>query len=182
MKKLVLGLLLMAACARAMADGGRLQMHGQAGAFVVSLFTMPDPLRPGRADFSVAIEKQGTEGLDENAHVTIILTPADGQGAPIALRASRSDATNRFLQAAIFSIPHSGMWNVATVIEEGQQIGRASCQINVFPGSLVSEELFWEIAAVPIAVLFFCCHQRRKTLFRRRLKAHGPGDERAIAL
>lgn len=182
MKKLALGLLLTAACAQAMADGGRLQMHTRAGAFIVTLFTMPDPLRPGRADFSVAIEKQGVEGLDEKAHVTIILAPADGKGAPIALRARHSDATSRFLQAAIFSIPHSGMWIVTTVIEEGEEIGGASCQINILPGSLISEELVWQIVAVPITALFFCCHQRRKALFGKRLKAYAQRDKRAIPL
>lgn len=164
MKKLAVGLLLVAACARAMADGGRLQMHTRAGAFIVSLFTMPDPLRPGQADFSVAIEKPGVEGLDENAHVSIVLTPADGKGAPIALTATHSDATSRFLQAANFSLPHSGIWNVETIVEEGQEIGRSSCEINVLPKSLISEELLWEIAAVPVAVLFFWFHQWRKAI------------------
>jgi hypothetical protein len=146
----------------AFADGGRLRIHAQAGPFTVSLFTTPDPLRVGQADFSAAIERRDVDGLEEDAQVTFVLTPEDGHGTPIALRATRAAATSRFLDAANFSLPHSGIWRVTVLVQKGADFGQCSTEVDVLPATLISNDLMWEIAIVPLAVLLFILHQWRK--------------------
>ena len=167
MRRSLASLLLLLSCAAALADGGALRLHAQAGVFIISLFTTPDPLRVGQADFSVAVEKQNVDGLDEDAHVSFVLTPVSGQSKPLILSASRSAATSRFLQAANFSLPHSGLWHVKVVVQDGNDVGEASTEVDVLPSSLVLNNFAWQIAVVPLAALLFGIHQRRKRAFRR---------------
>ena len=168
---LILVLLLFLA-GRAFADGGRLRFRQNAGPFTVTLFTTPDPLTKGRADFSVAVERAGSTGLVENAHVTFILTPEQGpnqkQAHPIPLHAPRRQATSRFLQAANFKLPSAGLWSIDVIVQEGHQVGRCSGQFLVRKQDLATDERAWQIAFVPIMVLLFLLHQWRKREVARR--------------
>lgn len=177
MKAFAAALLLLCAATSALADGGRVRLHEQAGPFIVTLFTTPDPLRPGEADFSVAVERSGQEGLDQDADVTFTLTPAEGQGRPIVLHASHAQATSRFLQAANFTLPHSGVWNIAIHLREGTDQGSCHGQIDVLAPNLITDEVAWEIAAVPIVVLLFLLHQWRKRSILRRRQLTGAAQQ-----
>jgi hypothetical protein len=169
----------------ACADGGRLRLHEVAGPFLVTLFTAPDPLTEGRADFSVAIERGGRqsvpqaadEGLVQNAKVTLVLT-AEGKdkGAAsgserIVLPASHAAATSAFLQAANFTLPHAGVWRVTVMVQQGSDVGECSGEIEVLPYRIATDETVWEIALVPIAIVLFAVHQARKARLGRTLDA-----------
>ena len=154
----------------AYADGGRLRLHEPAGSFMVTLFTSPDPLAQGQADFSVAVEQRDSAGLVENADVTLILTPIDGNGARLVLHASHSGATSRFLQAANFTLPHSGVWDLTIVVQQGIAVGRCSGQIDVLPHRLFADQIAWEIAAVPFIVVLFGIHQLRKRPYQLSIR------------
>jgi len=164
----VLGLLLLGVRS-ACADGGRLRLHEPAGPFVVTLFTSPDPLTEGQADFSVAVERRETQGLVQDATVTLILTPVDGKEDHLVLRASHDAATSRFLQAANFSLPRSGVWRIAVIVQQGADVGRCSGQIEVLPRKLITDQIAWEIAGVPIILSLFAIHRRRKMKYRKGL-------------
>jgi len=160
-------LLLLLSCANiASADGGRLRLHERAGPFVVTLFSTPDPLVAGQADFSAAIERPGTGGLIENASVTYVLTPADG-GHPLVLHASHAAATSRFLQAANFMLPHAGIWQVTVVVQQGDEVGKCYGSVRVFPVNLAKERVTWDVAVVPFAAFLFVLHQWRKRNYRK---------------
>jgi hypothetical protein len=163
-----LPLLLLLACAHvALADGGRLRLHQRAGPFTVSLFTTPDPLRVGQADFSVAIEGARDQGLVEDAQVSFLLTLRDADAPPIVLHASHAAATSRFLQAANFRLPHAGVWRITVVVQRGNESGRCSGEFPVMPASLIRNQATWDIAAVPLFALLFFVQQWRKRSYKR---------------
>jgi hypothetical protein len=149
------------------ADGGRLRLRENAGPFIVTLFTTPDPLRQGRADFSVAVERAGSGGLVENARVTVILTPMGSAEKPIVLHLSRAAATSKFLQAANFNLPHPGNWQITIEVQKGAETGSCSGEIPVLPPALLNSQLTWDIAAVPFVALLFLLHQWRKSRYLR---------------
>ena len=167
-RRYLLLILLLILTGRAFADGGRLQFRKPAGPFTVTLFTTPDPLTKGRADFSVAVERADTTGLLESAQVTYILTNQNKPAQRIVLHASRSQATSRFLQAANFTLPAAGLWSIRVIVRDGDQVGQCSGQFRVRKQDLATSERAWQIAFVPIMVLLFFLHQWRKREVARR--------------
>ncbi|MGH9605854.1 MAG: hypothetical protein ACRD3N_09160 [Terracidiphilus sp.] len=153
----------------AFADGGRLRFREHAGPFIVTLFTTPDPLTRGRADFSVAVERAGTPGLIEDAHVDFILTPADGHGRQLVLHASHAAATSKWLQAANFSLPAHGLWHVKVVVQRGQEVGECSGEVRI--RATGTRDLAWDILPVPLAALFFVLHETRKRKYNRNRRS-----------
>lgn len=167
-RRYLLLILLLVLTGRAFADGGRLRFRKPAGPFTVTLFTTPDPLTKGRADFSVAVERVDSIGLVENAHVTFILTPQADPNHRLVLHASRSQATSRFLQAANFKLPSPGFWRIDVIVRDGNQVGQCSGHFRVRKQDLATSERAWQIAFVPIMVLLFFLHQWRKREVARR--------------
>ncbi|MDE3199570.1 MAG: hypothetical protein KGN79_01515 [Acidobacteriota bacterium] len=163
--------------ASAFADGGRLRFRQQAGDFIVTLFTTPDPLTVGQADFSVAVEQANGGGVVQDADVSIMLTPASGGDAMLMLHATHGAATSRFLQAANFSMPNSGIWNVKVVVQRGTQTGECVTQVKVLPFSPLTDRIFWQIAVIPLFVLLFAFHRWRKRVFfgKRLRERHAVG-------
>ena len=153
----------------AFADGGRLRFRRPAGPFIVTLFTTPDPLTTGRADFSVAVERAGMRGLVEDVHVDIILTPATGHGRQIVLHASHASATSKWLQAANFSLPAQGLWQVTVVVRHGREVGRCSGEVHVVRGG--ARHLTLDILPVPLVALLLVLHERRKRNFNRKRRS-----------
>jgi len=168
MKRYLLLLLLLLVACRAWADGGRLQFRKLAGPFMVTLFTTPDPLTPGRADFSVVIERPGVQGIVSDARVTFVLTPANGHAKPMTLEATHGQATTRFLEAANFSLPEQGLWRIAIHVSEGTESGVCQGEFRVDPPNLITNEVAWQIAVVPLMVLLFLLHQWRKRAVAER--------------
>ena len=162
---LLVGLLCLGCARMALADGGRLRFREAAGPFVVTLFTTPDPLTKGRADFSVAVERAGEAGLVEDAQVDLTLTPVDGRGGPVVLHASHAAATSRWLQAANFSLPAAGVWNVTVRVRRGAAWGVCSGTVRV--EATGARDWMWDVLPVPLAGLLFLLHERRKRKYRR---------------
>jgi hypothetical protein len=165
MTRLVVLLCLLSLSNAARADGGRLRLHESAGPFVITLFTTPDPLTQGTADFSVAVERSGdgggNRGLVQDATVTLILTPPDAS-KPLVLAATHAEASSAFLQAANFTLPAAGVWKITVVVRQGADAGECSGQIEVLPYRVATDETAWQVAAIPLALLLFAVHQARK--------------------
>jgi hypothetical protein len=164
----IAALVALASVHSAHADGGRLRFRKAAGPFIVTLFTTPDPLTQGRADFSVVVERSGQPGLIEDADIHFILTPRHGQ--PIMLRASRAGATSKWLQAANFRIPARGVWRVTVLVRRGDQAGQCSGTVRVGGGG--TRDLVWDVLPVPLMGLFLLAHWYRKRRYRREHRTH----------
>lgn len=149
----------------ARADGGRLRFRQQAGPFIVTLFTTPDPLTQGAADFSVAVEQAGAPGLVEDADVELTLTPASGHGQPVVLHATHAEATSKWLEAANFRLPAGGLWNVTVVVRRGDEVGQCSGAVQVNRAG--PRDLTWDVLPVPLMALFVLVHERRKRQYNR---------------
>jgi hypothetical protein len=159
--------LILFGCVRAVrADGGRLRFREAAGPFIVTLFTTPDPLTKGRADFSLAVNRAGHAGLAQDAHITLILT-SSSSGKRLVLHASHAAATSKWLQAVNFSLPARGYWRVAVIVREGDQMGHCSGQFKV--RSSGPRDLLWDVLAIPLGAVLFLLHQNRKRKYRRAL-------------
>jgi hypothetical protein len=167
MKQCLVFVFVLAALGAAVGDGGRVRLHQKAGPFTVTLFTTPDPLTAGAADFSVAVERDGVPGLIENAAITLVLTPVGRPGQPLVLHASHAAATNRLLQAANFNLPSAGVWRVDVVVQQASGTGRCSTNIQVHPAALARNKLAWDLAPVPLVACLFVIHQWRKRSYAR---------------
>lgn len=168
MNKILIALGFLFVCALPLAaDGGRIRLHQQAGPFLVTLFTTPDPLVSGPADFSVAVERADAPGVLEDAEVTLILTAPDGSRQ--AASATHQAATTRFLQAANLQLAQSGSWQLRVMIAEGAQAAECSTSFNVEPQTVVGSGLLWQLLALPVGVLLYILHRRRKAAKRKKL-------------
>ena len=153
----------------AVADGGRLRFRREAGPFVVTFFTTPDPLSIGPADFSVAVQRMGMPGLVEDAHIEFILTSVNGKGKRVVLHASHAAATSKWLQASNLSIPAQGLWHVTIRVRCGRQIGQCSGEVGVRAGG--PRSLVWDVLPVPLAGLLLVVHRNRKRKYSRECRS-----------
>ena len=166
MMKRILIFALLTLATNAFADGGRLRFSKPAGPFLVTLFTTPEPLTPGPADFSVMVQDAKSGDVLSDALVTLHLTSS--QGGSISVAASHGIAVNRLLEAAQFNIPTSGTWTLHLDVQQGTQHSSLDSDIPVQPGSRKAA-LVWVFALLPVlALLLFILHQRQKAFLARR--------------
>jgi hypothetical protein len=93
-------------------DGGIVRASRRSGPYVVTVFTTPTPLRVGRADVSLMVQTAETDRVVTDAETTIRLRKP-GRGNPTACYpATRAQATNKLLAAAIVEFPSPGAWTV----------------------------------------------------------------------
>ena len=102
---------MMAACVRLMilviliratpahADGGTVQFQRKAGSYIVTVFTSSNPVRVGTEDVSVMIQNLDNPHPLLDGEVLVTVNQEDGPG--IATRATREQAQNKLLYAAV---------------------------------------------------------------------------------
>ena len=91
-------------------------MREQAGAYQVTVFTSPTPLRAGSVDVSVLVQDAATEECVPDVQVTVRLM-ARGTGEVLEYPATAEAVTNKLLRAAEFQLPKPGWWEVAVAVE-----------------------------------------------------------------
>src|SRR5947207_14784509 len=92
-------------CEVALADGGRVVLMERQGAYRISVFMSPDPLRAGPIDISVLLQGAETGIPISNAQVNVSLTPSGRHGITIHAVATNEAATNKLLSAALVELP-----------------------------------------------------------------------------
>jgi hypothetical protein len=149
--------------ARAFADGGTVQMRKETGALVITVFTSPAALATGPADISVLV--QNRDGLQPvlDAGVSVRLR-RETSATEIRARATREQAQNKLLYAALVTLPEPGKWHVSvTTLHDGSR-AEITGEIEVTPGRMVSSH--WEyLAFPPLAITAFAV---REWLIRRK--------------
>jgi hypothetical protein len=98
-----------------LADGGTVRLREQAGAYQVTVFTAPTPLRAGPVDVSVLVLDAATGEYVPEARVAVRLT-ARGSGTVLEVPATTEEATNQLFRAAVFQLPEAGWWDVELAI------------------------------------------------------------------
>ena len=157
------GLLLVAGIA--FADGGTVQFHKQAGPFEVTLFSSPTPLRAGRADLSVMVQKASDKSTIQNATVTIHLKKSTADNVvEVVAPATHAKATNKLLYAAELTLPSPGQWQVSVDLNALGTTVTASGQIEVLSPQAPAATYWGYFALIPFVILLFIFNRwlRRK--------------------
>jgi hypothetical protein len=141
------------------ADGGAMLLHQDAGAFTITLFAAPQPLRTGDADLSVMVQDR-TSGeilLDPNIDLTVASEPAGA--SPQTVRLAKGQASNRLLQASTVHFPTAGRWHLALFIQRGNEQAQLSTECTVEPDRSRTT-LVWFYILLPVGIiLLFVIHQ-----------------------
>jgi hypothetical protein len=153
----------------ARADGGTVRLREQAGAYQVTVFTSPTPLRAGPVDVSVLVQDTATGEYVREARVTVRLRAYE-TGHVLEYAATVEAATNKLFHAAVFQLPEAGRWDVEVAVEGPHgpalvQFGAAADE----PGPRWLEMWPW-FAWPALVVALFAVHQ---LLVRRRLPSAG---------
>jgi hypothetical protein len=105
-------LLLLLAAAPLLANGGTVRISREVvGAYLVSVFTSPTPLRTGEVDVSVLVQDTSREAVVD-VPVAVRAVPVGFDAAPVRHEATRRQATNRLFKAAKFPINAPGEWEL----------------------------------------------------------------------
>jgi hypothetical protein len=98
------------------ADGGAVRFAGRVGAYRVTVFTAPTPLRAGPVDVSVLVLDADTGEPAPEVPVRVRLTPAGPEGAPIEQEATPQAATNKLFRSALVDLPAAGAWRLNVAV------------------------------------------------------------------
>ena len=161
MFKLLTALLLLVCAVLLKADGGIVQFRKTAGPFVVTLFSSSVPLRAGPADLSVLVEFAQSRAPVLDATVSLHLRNKTGR--ELAAVATREQATNKLLYAALPSISEPGTWDVEVTISRGAAHAQASGAIQVLAGPPAILHYWPYFAIVPCLIGLFILNQYLKT-------------------
>lgn len=117
------------------ANGGTLRVaRAEVGAYLVSVWTQPDPPRVGRLDVSVAVMRpqDGTAILD--VPTTIVAEPADDPTPIVKAQATRGGGGNPLLYHAELELPRPGRWRVTVTVPAPPGQGSVSFDITAVRG------------------------------------------------
>ena len=167
MKHLWVILLLALRCGVVYADGGHVRLQQTSGDLVITLFTAPEPLVTGNADFSVMVQDRSTQQLLPDASITLELHSPSG--AVEILHLAKGDATNKMLQAVTVSLPVAGDWSAILNVQSGANQALLSTTFHVAENHSRRHIVLTLVILPFLIVLLFCIHQyqRRKQAVRR---------------
>jgi hypothetical protein len=153
-------LLVLLLSARARADGGHIAFHGTSGPTTVTVFSAPEPLVPGPADFSVLL--QNAEAGDPVAGAVLHGTLTHG-----ALSEPVTFAPSGSLLAASLKLPEAGHYLLRLEVARPDAPGASfTISLNVQPPGSRFLTLVVALAAPLAIVVLFLINQWLKELRR----------------
>jgi hypothetical protein len=159
---------------RLRADGGTVRAHEQAGAYRVTVFTSPTPLRAGLVDFTVLVQDAASGECVPQARATLRLT-ARKTGGFLEHPATAEAATNKLYLAAVLELPDPGWWDVDIAIQGPQGPARVRFGVQADDALPRWQEL-WPWFAWPALVVLIFIVQRALVRRTLRLNAAHPRD------
>ena len=146
--------------------GGEVRLMEKAGPFLITVFSDPTPLRVGPVDLSVLVQDGDSGRPILDAEVTVRLQERGAGGPSILSQATRQNATNKLLYAALVDLPASGLWELQVTAQRQAQAADVACMVTVGPPRSVPRS-WWQYAAILSAMIVgVALHQRHR---RRRL-------------
>lgn len=137
-----------------LANGGTLRLSNvEMGAYRVSVFTDPTPVRPDSLDVSVLIFDPEEEGVPEGLDVFItteLLAFRDEETVPAGaeigmgetLRATREQADDPRYYAVKFGLGAEGRWQITVAVDGPAGSGEASFEVSARERGLLGHPLF----------------------------------------
>jgi len=164
--------LLVLATTPAFGDGGKVQFQRKAGAFDITLFSTPSPVRVGRTDFSVMVQNVASSDPLLNADVRLHFVQRGANSiAEVSAPARHDKATNKLLYAAQVDLNSTGKWRVEISVQTSRDSALVTGDLDVLPPEPPLLAHWPYFVALPVVALLFALNQRLK---RRRGAAHRP--------
>jgi hypothetical protein len=160
---LILGVVLMAGIARA--DGGVLRVSQRSASFDISVFTAPDPLRPGSAEMGVLVQTAGAVVVDAVVGIRV-RAPS---GTEQTFSATRSSSSNPLLHSASVDLGTPGRWGLAVTARRAGTSSTVSFDLDVAPRATAFTAHWLPLALPAVFILLFVWRER--LLLRRRPRA-----------
>lgn len=151
------------------ADGGTVRLSERVGAYQVTIFTSPTPLRVGPVDVSVLVQDAVSGRPLDDAAITVRLTSVRQATPPQEQPATTQAATNRLLRAALFELPAAGPWHIDVAVNGPHGPAQAHVTVEVSDALPRWTALAGWIAAPLVPILLFALHQ----VLVHRKKTHG---------
>jgi hypothetical protein len=156
---LAASLMLIMGAIAARADGGAMLLHQDAGAFTITLFAAPQPLRAGDAELSVMVQDRTSGEVLLDPAVDLTVAPAAASETQQIVRLTKGQASNRLLQASTIHFSHAGKWRVTLAVRRGNDTAQLSTVCTVEPDRSRAT-LVWFYVLLPAAIiLLFAIHQ-----------------------
>jgi hypothetical protein len=142
------------------ADGGAVRLSERAGDLAITVFTSPTPLRAGPIDVSVLVQDALTNAVIGDVAVTVTLRQPEPVPMMVTGSATRAQATNKLLYAALLNLPAAGAWRVEIAIDRaGHAPASLAFDVDAAP-PLPPWRAYWPYFALPaIAIAVYALHQ-----------------------
>ena len=152
------------------ADGGVVRARVDRGAFTITLFTSPTPLRVGEADVSVLVQDRASHETLLDAAVEVRLESLDGATAAASVQLSPQAATNKLLQAGTLRLAAPGRFRLLALVQRAGELAEVAAEVEVAPPLPALLALWPYLALPPVVVGIFLVHQwlRRRSSGRVR--------------
>ncbi len=143
----------------ARADGGAMLLHQDAGAFTITLFAAPQPLRTGDADLSVMVQDRISGEILLDPIIDLTVAPEAAVASPQTVRVAKGQASNRLLLASTVHFSSAGKWRVTLAVRRGKDTAQLSTECTVEPDHSRAR-LVWFYVLLPVGIIFlFVIHQ-----------------------
>lgn len=139
----------------AAANGGTLLVaQAPAGPYAVSVFTSPSPLRTGKVDVSVLVQRADADELVQDARVLVTAEELEHFGAAVEAPATQAQATNKLYYAAELDLPREGRWRFRVQVAGAAGEGMTGFEADVAPATLLDRPLLLlALALLPVLLL-----------------------------
>lgn len=153
--------LLLCATPALLGDGGAVLAHRTAGAFVITLFASPVPLRAGIADVSVLVQEVATLQPVLDAVVSIKFQSGESE---ISAQASRELAQNKLFYASEVSFETPGEWQYSITVSRASADASFSGTMTITPAPPKLAAYWAYLMFPPVCILIFALHQRLRNV------------------
>ena len=146
------------------ADGGAVQFEKSAGPFIITVFTMPTPLRAGPVDISLMIQSRENRQPVLDCQALVQLRKEGAMS--IRSEATHEAAQNKLLYAAQVNVPEPGTWKIEAAIKHGDDSIDVAGEITVASSKPVLLVYWRSLALPPLFISLFALNQwlkRRST-------------------
>lgn len=174
-------------------DGGVIRLREVQGPFSVTVFTSIEALAGGSSDVSVLVQWRNTGEVVLDADVNLTLNPPDGvaispsdplcglsslaaasqlsdmRAPQLSVRATREQASNKLLYAALVKLNAAGDWRLHVLVSRGSDCAGFDCLLPAATASSTLRGIWPYLALPPIAIAAFAMNQRLRRHWLERL-------------
>jgi len=131
----------------------------KAGPFLITVFGDPTPLRVGPVDISVMIQDEDGGRPILEAEVTVQLQEQGTGRSPIITQATRQNATNKLLYAALVNLPAPGLWELQVTAQYQAQVANVTCMVTAVPSRSTLRSWWLYAALLSVTIGSVALHQ-----------------------